>query len=64
MDKNILFISFLVVVWWIALWGLIEIVLKSIVGNSVGKSVIAYGLMIAFVLTIVYLYPNMIERFL
>jgi len=64
MDKNILLISFLVVVWWIALWGLIEIVLKSIVGNSVRKSAIAYGLMIAFVLAIVYMYPGMIERFL
>ena len=61
---NILVVSFLVVVWWIALWGLIEIVLKSIVGNSVGKSVIAYILMIAFVLTIVYMYPSSLERFL
>ena len=61
---NILVVSFLVVVWWIALWGLIEIVLKSIVGNSVGKSVIAYMLMIAFVLTIVYMNPGMVERFL
>ena len=61
---NILVVSFLVVVWWIALWGLIEIVLKSIVGNSVGKSVIAYILMIAFVLAIVYMNPGMVERFL
>ena len=61
---NILVVSFLVVVWWIALWGLIEIVLKSIVGNSVRKSVIAYSLMIAFVLTIVYMYPSSLERFL
>ena len=61
---NILLISFLVVVWWIALWGLIEIVLKSIVGNSVRKSAVAYGLMLAFVLAIVYMYPGMVERFL
>jgi len=61
---SIILISFLVVVWWIALWGLIEIVLKSVVGNSVRKSIIAYVLMIAFVLAIVYLYPGMLERFL
>ena len=61
---NILVVSFLVVVWWIALWGLIEIVLKSIVGNSVRKSVIAYSLMIAFVLAIVCMNPGMVERFL
>lgn len=64
MDKNILIASFLVVVWWIALWGLIEIVLKSIVGNSVIKSAIAYGVMILFVLTIVYMFPITLERFL
>ena len=61
---SILLISFLVVVWWIALWGLIEIVLKSIVGNSVVNMAIAYVLMIAFVLAIVYLYPETIDRFL
>jgi hypothetical protein len=60
---SILFISFLVVIWWIALWGLIEIVLKSIVGNSVGNMIIAYILMIAFVLAILYMYPETIDRF-
>ena len=64
MDKNILIISFLVVVWWIALWGLIEIVLTMIVGNSVVKSAIAYAFMIIFVLVIVNMYPRTIERFL
>lgn len=62
--ENILLISFLVVVWWIAIWGLIEIVLKSIVGNSVTKSAIAYGLMLVFVLSILYMYPGTMERFL
>jgi len=61
--SNILFVSFLVVVWWIALWGLIEIVLKKVVGNSVEKSIIAYGLMIVFVLVIIYNNPHMVERF-
>jgi hypothetical protein len=64
MLMSILLISFLVVVWWIALWGLIEIVLKSIVGNSVNNMAIAYVLMIVFVLAIVYMYPETIDRFL
>ena len=64
MDKNILLASFLVVVWWIALWGLIEIVLNMIVGDSVVKSAIAYAFMILFVLTFVYMYPRTVERFL
>ena len=61
--SRILATSFLVVVWWIALWGLIEIVLKKFVGNSEGNLVIAYSLMIAFVLAVVYTYPVIIERF-
>ena len=65
MDKSrILGVSFLVVVWWIALWGLIEIVLKSIIGNSTKKHVSAYILMIAFVIGVVYIYPTIIERFI
>jgi len=64
MDKTrILATSFLVVVWWIALWGLIEIVLKKFIGNSEKNLVIAYALMIAFVIYVVYMYPSILERF-
>jgi hypothetical protein len=64
MDKErILAASFLVVVWWIAIWGLIEIVLKRFIGNSETKLIIAYSLMIAFVVAILYTYPVIIERF-
>ena len=61
--SRILAASFLVVVWWIALWGLIEIVLKRFIGNSETKLIIAYSLMIAFVVVILYTYPVIIERF-
>jgi hypothetical protein len=64
MDKSrILAASFLVVVWWIALWGLIEIVLKRFIGNSETNLVITYSLMIAFVVAVLYTYPVIIERF-
>ena len=61
--SRILAASFLVVVWWIALWGLIEIVLKRFIGNSETNLIIAYSLMIAFVVAILYTYPVIIERF-
>jgi hypothetical protein len=64
MEKNILFISFLVVIWWIGLWGIIEIMLKRLIGNSESKYIVAYFLMIVFVLAIVYLYPNTLYRFI
>jgi hypothetical protein len=61
--SRILAASFLVVVWWIALWGLIEIVLKRLVGNSETNLVITYSLMIVFVVSVLYTYPVIIERF-
>jgi hypothetical protein len=61
--SRILATSFLVVVWWIALWGLIEIVLKKFIGTSETKSITAYCLMLLFVIVIVYKYPIIIERF-
>ncbi len=64
MEKNFLFISFLVVIWWIGLWGLIEIMLKRLIGNSENKYIVAYFLMVVFVMAIVYLYPNTLYRFI
>jgi len=61
--SKILAASFLVVVWWIALWGIIEIVLKRLVGNSETNLVITYSLMIVFVIAVLYTYPVIIERF-
>lgn len=54
----------LIVVWWIAIWGLIEIGLKQIVGNSQTLAVYAYSGMILAVLGIVYIHPHLIERFI
>jgi hypothetical protein len=64
MDTRILFISFLVIVWWIAVWGLIELIITGAVGNSPWKAGIVYSLMIAFVLSAIYAYPGVLERFL
>lgn len=65
MDKiTIIFVSFLVIVWWIAMWGLIELMLKGIIGNSPWKAGIVYTLMIAFVLSAIYAYPGVLERFI
>ena len=60
--SRILATSFLVVVWWISLWGLIEIVLKKFIGTSESKAITAYFLMLLFVIVIVYKYP-VTERF-
>ena len=60
---NIILISFLVIIWWTAVWGLIEISLKAILGSSIKNHAIAYGFMIAGVLTIAFFNPAMMDTF-
>jgi hypothetical protein len=57
----LLAVSFLVVVWWVALWGLLELCLQPFVKKP-HHAVCVYGGMIAFVITIVWLYPDVYER--
>ena len=60
---NIILISFLVIIWWTAVWGLIEISLKAMLGSSVKNHAIAYFFMIAVVLTIAFFNPVMLDTF-
>jgi hypothetical protein len=64
MTANILFLSTIVIIWWIAMWGLIEIFLKKMIGPSTNAHIIAYLLMITLVIGIVYLYPRTGESFI
>jgi hypothetical protein len=61
--SHILLISTLVIIWWIAIWGLIDIFLTQMLGTSTKKYVTAYSLMILAVLIIVYNYPDLLESF-
>ena len=61
--NNILLISTLVIVWWIAIWGLIDIFLTQMLGTLTKKFVTAYSLMALAVLIIVYKYPRLLESF-
>lgn len=60
---NIILISVLVIIWWTAVWGLIEMSLKAMLGNSVRLHAIAYILMIGVVLTIAFFNPVMLDTF-
>ena len=63
MTPNILLISTLVIVWWISIWGLVDIFLREMLGNSTKHFVTAYSLMALAVLIIVYKYPRLLESF-
>jgi hypothetical protein len=64
MVNNILLISTLVIIWWIAIWGLIDIFLKHTLGNSTKNYISAYSLMALGVLIIVYEYPSLLQSFI
>lgn len=64
MNYNIIFISTLVIVWWIAIWGLIDIFLTYAIGTNTQNYVFAYSLMALTVLFIVHKYPTLLENFI
>ena len=43
MNGSIILISTLVIIWWIAVWGLIDIFLKDILGNSKKSYIMVYS---------------------
>ena len=64
MNGSILLISTLVIIWWIAVWGLIEIFLKDILGNSKKSYILVYSAMIVVVIAALYAYPRLGESFI
>lgn len=64
MTTNILIVSTLVILWWISIWGLIEIFLKKLIGHSAEAHLVAYVFIMAAIVGIVYMYPGIGESFL
>jgi hypothetical protein len=60
---KVLFVSLLIVVWWIGSWGLIELAVQSLTRGSLRNAVLVYSFMILFVITIVYFNPTILEHF-
>jgi len=61
--KKFLAIAFLTVIWWIALWGLIETIIQQFIRGSVKKAIMVYISMMTFVVAILYLNPSILEHF-
>jgi hypothetical protein len=54
---------FLVLLWWIGMWGLIDLFIQKFTRGNFVKSVIAYSSIIGVVLVILSMNPEMIEFF-
>jgi hypothetical protein len=60
---NILLLSVFIILWWIAIWGLIETLLSLYIKNSREKAILVYGSLSALLLAIAYSYPELAEHF-
>jgi hypothetical protein len=63
-NKKVLAIGFLVVLWWVGIWGIIELAVQNFSKGSSTKAFFAYAAMVLFVILILYLKPTTIEHFL
>ena len=54
-------LALIIVIWWIGVWGLIETIIQPFIKNSYWAAIGVYGAMIAIVILIVYLYPQVLE---
>ena len=62
--QNTIVLGFLIVLWWVGVWGIIETVVQQLVKGSPTKAIFIYGSMVAFVILIIYLNPSIIQHFL
>jgi len=62
--KNYIALGFLIVFWWVGLWGIIETVVQQFTRGSATKALLVYGFMVAFVIVIIYLNPGILEHFI
>lgn len=62
--RDILFIAFLLVLWWIGVWGLVETLLHQFIKGSASKALFVYSSLIATVLAVVYIKPQLLEHFI
>jgi hypothetical protein len=62
--QNFLVIGFLVVIWWVGLWGMIEIAIHEFARGSVKKAFFVYASMVSFVILIILTNPTITEHFL
>jgi hypothetical protein len=62
--SEILLIAFLIVVWWVGVWGLLETLLHQYIKGSFTKAICVYTLLIVLVISIVWSRPHLLENFI
>ena len=58
---SVLPLAVLIVFWWIGMWGLVETVIQPFIKNSYWTAIAVYSAMIAVVLLIINVHPQVLE---
>jgi hypothetical protein len=54
-------LALIIVIWWIGVWGLIETIIQPFIKNNYWAAIGVYGAMIALILLIVNIHPQVLE---
>ncbi len=63
-SQEILMIAFVVVLFWIGVWGLFDTLLQQFIKGSVWNAVGIYGGLVVVVFLIVQVRPHILEHFI
>lgn len=61
---ELLFFAFLVVVWWVGLWGFLDTLLHQVIKGSTTTALLVYGGLVGFVLLVIAARPRALEHFI
>jgi hypothetical protein len=61
--RDILPIAFLLILWWIGVWGFVDTLITMITQNNALKALFAYGTLVILVIIIVSTRPGLLEHF-
>lgn len=62
-NTKVFAVGFLVVLWWVGIWGIIELAVHYFAKGSSVKAFFAYAAMVLFVVLVLYVRPVSLEHF-
>ena len=54
--------SIVLILWWVAIWGIADTVIHLVFKGQTMKELAVYFLIVAGVLSLIYMYPDLLER--
>jgi hypothetical protein len=62
MPIDFLLLSFLIILWWIGIWGFIETIAHQYIKGSPMRGIAVYTSIMLFVIVIVNVYPSVLNK--